>query len=119
MAQVKIKRVYEPASATDGYRILVDRLWPRGIRKEELPYDLWAKEAAPSTALRQWYHAQPRGRWPEFSRKYLGELESSAAAGELLARVKGQKTVTLLYASRNTTENHALVLQEFLEERIS
>jgi len=118
MAQVKIKRVYEPESAADGYRVLVDKLWPRGIRKEALHYDLWAKDIAPSTPLRQWYHAQEEDRWPEFRAKYLLELEKSAAAREFVDHVKGEKVVTLLYASKNAAENHALVLQEFLQERL-
>ncbi len=118
MARIKIKRVYEHAEAADGYRVLVDRLWPRGIRKEGLRYDLWAKEIAPSTPLRRWFHAQPGDRWPEFRRKYLEELAHSPATGDFLERINGQPTVTLLYASRNTAENHALVLQDFFEERI-
>lgn len=115
MTQVKIKRVYEPEEATDGYRVLVDKLWPRGVRKENLHYDLWAKEIAPSPALRQWYHEQPEERWTEFRTKYLRELEASGAMRDFLGQIRGEKSVTLLYASRNAMENHALVLRDFLE----
>jgi len=114
--QVLIKRVYEPASAGDGYRVLVDKLWPRGVRKEDLHYDLWAKDIAPSTLLRQWYHQQPEERWEQFRAKYIKELQDSAAVGQFIDAVKGQKVVTLLYASRNAAENHAIVLQEFLKK---
>ena len=114
--RVKIKRVYEPQSAGDGYRVLIDKLWPRGIRKENLHYDLWAKDIAPSTPLRQWYHGQPEERWLQFRTKYLAELQDSPAVGEFLDQVAGQKVVTLLYASRNAVENHALILKDFLEK---
>ncbi len=117
--QVKIKRVYDPAEEADGYRVLVDKLWPRGVRKEDFRYDLWAKEIAPSTPLRQWYHADPAGRWAEFRTKYLQELEHSAAVGRLLEQIGDRKTVTLLYASHNAAENHALILRDFLEGRPS
>ncbi len=116
MTQVNIKRVYEPASPGDGYRVLVDKLWPRGLRKEQLQFDLWAKQVAPSTALRQWYHQQPQQRWGQFRVKYMDELTHSPAAGEFLSGIKGKKAVTLLYAARNGQQNHALVLQEFLNQ---
>ena len=77
MTRIAIKRVYEPATDTDGLRVLVDKLWPRGIRKEALHYDLWAKEIAPSAPLRRWFHADPQGRWEEFRRRYLHELAAS------------------------------------------
>lgn len=79
MTRIAIKRVYEPATDTDGLRVLVDKLWPRGIRKEALHYDLWAKEIAPSAPLRRWFHADPQGRWEEFRRRYLHELAASPA----------------------------------------
>ncbi len=118
MARIKIKRVYDPTEAADGYRVLVDRLWPRGMSKESLHYDLWAKDIAPSPGLRQWYHQDEEGRWSEFRTGYLGELSASATIGDLIDRLKGQKTVTLLYASRNAAENHALILRDFLEKRM-
>ena len=118
MTQVKIKRVYESEEKTDGYRVLVDKLWPRGIKKENLHYDLWAKNITPSTPLRQWYHEDEEGRWEEFHKKYTTELENSSAVNDFINEVKGQKVVTLLYASKNAAENHALILQEFLEKKL-
>lgn len=115
MTQIRIKRVYEPAAPEDGCRVLVDKLWPRGVRKDALPYDSWAKDITPTAQLRAWYHADPADRWPEFRRKYTAELRDSPAVREFVRRIAGQDTVTLLYASRNAAENHALVLQEFLE----
>jgi len=118
MTQVKIKRVYEPDEKSDGYRVLVDRLWPRGIKKENLHYDLWAKEITPSPLLRQWYHQDEEGRWTEFRKKYTEELENSSAIKDFIDEIKGEKVVTLLYASKNAAENHALILQEFLENKL-
>lgn len=114
MTQILLKRVYEPAAPGDGYRILVDRLWPRGMRKEALAFDLWPKDAAPSNALRQWYHADPEGRWPEFRKKYAGELLNSPAFRDLFLRIADLPTVTLLYGAKNTAENHAMVLRQQL-----
>jgi len=118
MTQVKIKRVYEPEEKSDGYRVLVDKLWPRGIRKENLHYDLWAKNITPSTPLRQWYHQDEEGHWDEFRTKYIKELEDSPAVKDFIDEVKDQKVITLLYASKNAAENHALVLQDFLEHKL-
>ena len=74
MTRIRIKRVYDPAAPDDGCRVLVDKLWPRGVRKDALHYDVWAKEITPSPELRAWYHADPQTRWPEFRRRYLEEL---------------------------------------------
>lgn len=115
MTRVRIKRVYEAPAPEDGYRVLVDKLWPRGVRKDALHYDLWAKEITPSSELRAWYHADPQTRWPEFRRRYIKELHGSQAVQEFVHRIAGKDTVTLLYASKNAAENHALILQEFLE----
>ena len=106
MTRIAIKRVYEPATDTDGLRVLVDKLWPRGIRKEALHYDLWAKEIAPSAPLRRWFHADPQGRWEEFRRP---------AVRAFVARIEKEPRATLLYASKNAEENHARVLREYLE----
>lgn len=114
MTQIRIKRVYEPETAEDGYRVLVDKLWPRGMRKDALRFDLWAKWIAPGSQLRTWYHADPVGRWEEFRRRYTEELETSREVRDFVRQVAGKKTVTLLYASKNAAENHALVLQDFL-----
>ena len=116
MTQVKIKRVYLPPEPSDGFRVLVDKLWPRGIRKENLSYDLWAKDVTPSTPLRQWFHADPDARWTDFKKRYLQELETSPAARKFAERLEGEKVVTLLYASKSPTQNHALVVQQFLEK---
>jgi uncharacterized protein YeaO (DUF488 family) len=119
MPEIKIKRVYESEEKTDGYRVLVDNLYPRGIKKENLHYDLWDKDITPSTPLRQWYHQDESGHWDEFRRNYIKELEESPAARDFIDRIKDRKVVTLLYASKNAAENHALILREFLEDRLS
>lgn len=117
--EVRLKRVYDPESPGDGFRVLVDKLWPRGIRKEAVHYDLWAKRIAPSTSLRVWYHGDPAGRWAEFRRKYLDELGSSAAMQDFLDRIRTYPDVTLLYASKNRVENHAVILKEFIEKNLN
>lgn len=116
MTQIKIKRVYDPQHSDDGYRVLVDKLWPRGMRKENLHYDLWAKDIAPSTPLRQWYHNDPENDWGEFKQKYLQELKQTPAVRDFTDKIKSEKTVTLLYASKNTIENHASILQDYLHK---
>ncbi|MDR2963903.1 MAG: DUF488 family protein [Bacteroidales bacterium] len=116
MTTVHIKRVYEAQEPSDGYRVLVDKLYPRGIKKENLHYNLWAKDITPSTPLRVWYHENPKERWQEFRTRYMQELAQSPAVKEFLEKIKGQKTITLLFASKNATENHALILQEFLQQ---
>ena len=95
MTRIAIKRVYEPATDTDGLRVLVDKLWPRGIRKEALHYDLWAKEIAPSAPLRRWFHADPQGRWEEFRRRYLHELAASPAVRAFVARIEKEPRATV------------------------
>jgi len=114
---VRIKRVYDPPSPHDGARVLVDRLWPRGLTKEEAALDIWMKDIAPSDALRKWYHAHPV-QWPRFRERYLAELTSDAAHAALqqlydMAQRRGG--VTLLYASRSLEQNHALLLKQLLE----
>jgi uncharacterized protein YeaO (DUF488 family) len=118
MTDIKIKRVYEPEAPTDGYRVLADKLWPRGIRKENLHCDLWAKDIAPSTPLRQWYHQDMESRRQEFGRRYVEELKNSPAMKLFMDSIKDKKAVTLLYASKNAAENHALVLQNFLQNNL-
>lgn len=116
MCKIQIKRVYEPEEPSDGYRVLVDKLWPRGLKKECLHYDLWAKELAPSASLRKWFHADPQERWDGFCQRYTEELEHSPAVREFAEKTRGRKTVTLLYASRNTAANHALILRDYLAQ---
>ncbi|HEU4553881.1 MAG TPA: DUF488 domain-containing protein [Chitinophaga sp.] len=110
---IHVKRIYEPASKGDGYRILVDRLWPRGIKKEDAEIDQWMKEIAPSTDLRKWFH-EGKGTWEEFRKKYLAELKESGAVDELRANARKHKALTLLYASKDEEHNHALVLKDLL-----
>lgn len=113
--QIRLKRAYAPPEENDGLRILVDRLWPRGISKERLQLDGWEKTLAPSSALRKWFAHEP-DKWEEFRRFYLEELhEHREEARALIARA-GKSHVTLIYAARDERHNHALVLQEFLEK---
>ncbi len=114
---VVVKRVYEPASASDGVRVLVDRLWPRGLTKEDAAVKFWLRDLAPSNELRQWFHANPEG-WRMFRKRYLKELVSekaSAAVEKLHHLAEGKRQVTLLYASRMVEHNNATVLKELLE----
>jgi uncharacterized protein YeaO (DUF488 family) len=110
-----IKRVYEPASPDDGARVLVDRLWPRGLRKADAALTLWMKEIAPSPALRTWFDHRPE-RFAAFSRRYRSELVGNAALGELRRMGRGQK-VTLLYAAHDPKVNHAVVLLSVVRGR--
>ncbi len=113
---LRTKRIYERPARSDGRRILVDRLWPRGVSKSSASIDVWAKEIAPSHELRRWYQHDPQ-KWPEFRRRYFAELESKAGSlGELRASL-GEGTVTLVFSSRETKLNNATVLKEFLETR--
>jgi uncharacterized protein YeaO (DUF488 family) len=108
-----MKRVYEPAEASDGYRVLVDRLWPRGVRKERAQLDEWAKDAAPSPALRtEWHHN--RERFDEFAARYRDELDANPAATALLEAGRDHDRVTLLFGARDEQVNHAAVLLEWL-----
>jgi uncharacterized protein YeaO (DUF488 family) len=117
--EIKIKRVYDTPSSGDGYRVLVDKLWPRGMKKENLKYDVWEKNITPSTELRKWFHENPEEHWKEFSKKYADELKASPDAANFAAKIKGKKTVTLLYAAKDETKNHALVLRLFLLKTLS
>jgi uncharacterized protein YeaO (DUF488 family) len=114
---ITVKRVYESASPSDGSRVLVDRLWPRGLRKSEVAAKEWLRDLAPSNELRKWFHAHPE-RWALFRRRYLKELAAPEAEEDLkklyyLAHKKGK--LTLLYASKNETNNNATVLKELLD----
>lgn len=113
---VGVKRAYEPASSDDGMRVLVDRLWPRGVSKEQLAVDFWLKDAAPSDALRRWYGHKPR-RWESFAAKYRSELARRADLLRLLDELRRRGRVTLLYGARDTARNNAVVLRAVLEER--
>jgi len=108
---LQIKRIYELAAASDGYRALVDRLWPRGISKRRARLDDWLVELAPSSELRQWFHQAPR-RWPQFAKRYRAELRARRAQlAELRAHALRQR-VTLLHAARDASRNHAILLRD-------
>ena len=114
---VRLKRVYDPPSLQDGARILVDRLWPRGLTKEAAALDAWLKDVAPSNELRKWFHAHPP-QWSKFRQKYLAELTTGAAHAALqqlhdLARKR--RGLTLLFASKNLEQNNALVLKQLID----
>jgi uncharacterized protein YeaO (DUF488 family) len=116
---VALKRVYDPPARSDGTRILVDRLWPRGLTKEEAALDLWLRDIAPSNELRRWFHERPT-MWPQFRDKYLRELHDeppAAALKQLYETVAKAKLVTLLFASKNLEHNNATVLKELLDGR--
>ena len=116
MAEIKIKRIYQPAEDSDGFRILVDRLWPRGVRKEAIANGQWLKEIAPSTELRQWFHHnEAADRWTLFKHKYLTELKDNEAADILRDLAEKHGTITLLYSVPDEQHNHAVILKDFLE----
>ena len=114
MTQYQLKRAYEPAQPNDGFRVYIDRLWPQGLSHETFHYDLWDKDIAPSTDLREWFHADPQDRWPEFEKKYLEYLKNSAAFASLKNLLETKEKVTLLYSSRNEIQNNAVVVLKAL-----
>ena len=114
---IRVKRVYDPPAADDGARLLVERLWPRGMKKEALSMDGWPKDVAPSDALRRWFGHDP-AKWAEFRRRYMAELDDNRAAWEPILEAARQGTVTLLYSAHDTEHNNALVLKTYLEERL-
>lgn len=112
----RIKRIHEPADPADGYRVLVDRLWPRGVSKERAELGRWLKEIAPSTELRTWWHHDP-AEWPEFNARYRAELDQNPAVAELLDVLDSHPVVTLLYGARDPLLNQAAVLRDYLADR--
>ena len=113
---IKCKRIYEDYSKTDGFRILIDKLWPRGISKERAKIDLWIKEIAPSNDLRKWY-SQNSEKAKQFQKKYITEIkDNSDSLNEVKKTIKEQKTITLLYASKDSKPIHGIVLQKILKE---
>jgi uncharacterized protein YeaO (DUF488 family) len=110
---IKLKRVYDPPDRRDGKRVLVDRLWPRGITKEDAAVDLWLREIAPSNELRKWFGHDP-GRWQEFRKRYRTELEEKADLVHELSNAARKGTVTLLYSAKDTEHNNAVVLRELI-----
>jgi len=113
---IAVKRVYEPPAPNDGVRVLVDRLWPRGLSKSAARIDLWVRELAPSNELRRWY-AHDAKKWPEFKRRFSVELKTRADALKALALEARKQKVTLLFASREPRLNNAFALKPFLEAR--
>lgn len=114
--KVQVKRVYEPVAKSDGFRVLVDRLWPRGLSKKDAHIDLWLREVGPSTALRKWFNHDP-ARWTEFQRRYHAELREKRA---LLATIKKQAEtgpVTLLYSAKDEQHNQAVAIRNLLLKR--
>ena len=114
---VRLKRVYEKTGGHEGTRVLIDRVWPRGVRKSEAAIDLWLKEIAPSTELRKWFGHDPE-KWPDFKRRYFRELEQNAALVEKLSNMNQKGTVTLVFGAKNEKHNNAVALKEYLERRI-
>ena len=114
---LKTKRVYESAEVSDGVRFLVDRLWPRGIKKEKLEMKAWLKDVAPSPNLRKWFAHDP-AKWEEFQKRYRAELESNPEAWKPILEAVKQGDVTLLYSARDTEHNSAVLLKSFLEEQM-
>jgi len=112
----QVKRAYEPASPRDGTRVLVDRLWPRGISKEKLKLDAWAKDLAPSNELRKWFHHDV-DNWPEFEKRYFEELSKQPDKVDELRKQARRHTVTLVYGARDETHNNAVALKKYLERR--
>ena len=114
---IRLKRAYEEPASKDGLRILVERLWPRGVSKERAAIDLWLRELAPSTELRKWFHHAPE-KWDEFRQRYWAELKEK---GDLLALLKHRTSegpVTFVFAARDEQRNSAIALKEYLEERL-
>lgn len=115
---IQTRRVYAPALAGEGPRVLVDRLWPRGMKKEDAPFQLWIKDVAPSNTLRQWFGHAPE-RWPEFRKQYETELSANLSALQPLLDIARQGPLTLLYAAHDESHNNAVVLAEYLQHLLS
>ena len=112
---IKVKRVYDKPAKSDGHRVLVDRIWPRGLTKSELRIDEWLKEIAPSTGLRKWFKHDP-AKWNQFKKKYAAELKEHREEVGKLARRSRKQSVTLLFGAKDTAHNNALALKEDIEE---
>lgn len=110
---IKLKRIYEKPEKSDGYRILVDRLWPRGVSKEKAALDLWLKEIAPTGDLRKWFSHDPK-KWPEFQKRYIRELRDNHKAVSQLAAMTQKGTITLLYAAKDEEHNEAIIIKDFV-----
>ena len=115
---IQLKRVYDAPAREDGSRFLVERLWPRGIKKASLQLDSWLKDVAPSSELRQWFHHDPE-RWDEFRSRYFAELKQREDSWRPIAEASRKGTVTLLYSSHDTEHNNAVALKEFIDRQRS
>jgi uncharacterized protein YeaO (DUF488 family) len=113
---IKIKRIYDPPSDEDGYRVLVDQLWPRGLKKEEAQVDRWVKEIAPTTELRKWYNHDP-DKWPEFKRRYFAELDEHTEFINEFTKTIKERNVTFLFSSKELKLNNAVALKEYIEKK--
>lgn len=116
MLTLKLKRAYVASSPDDGFRVYIDRLWPRGLSHATFHYDMWDKEIAPSTELREWFHADPEERWSEFEQRYTAELEANPAFATLKEVISGHPVVTLLYSSHDEAHNNAVVVYNLLKK---
>jgi uncharacterized protein YeaO (DUF488 family) len=114
---IRLKRAYEPAASDDGVRVLVERLWPRGVTKTRLKLDRWSKDVAPSADLRKWYGHQPE-KWPEFRHRYFSELRANRAAWQPLLAAAKRGRVTFVYAAHDEARNGAVALKAFLDRRL-
>ena len=114
---IRIKRIYDPPAAEDGFRILVDRLWPRGLSKAKAKVELWPKEIAPSNALRKWYGHDPE-KWVEFKKRYRKEMEDKQEAFDSIVKKAKGETVTFLFSSKEEKLNNATALKEFVEKNL-
>ena len=117
MTHYNLKRAYEPESPADGFRVYIDRLWPQGLSHETFHYNLWDKDIAPSTELRQWFHADPQNRWEEFESRYEAELKGNPSFESLKKLLSTKPVVTLLYSSRDELHNNAVVVYNLLTSR--
>ncbi len=115
---IQTKRVYEPPARGDGARLLVERLWPRGLKKEQVDAEAWLKDVAPSAELRQWFGHDP-AKWREFKRKYFAELNKEPQAWEPILQAAQEGNVTLLYSARDTEHNNAAALKEYLDGQLA
>jgi uncharacterized protein YeaO (DUF488 family) len=115
---IRLKRAYEAANSDDGERFLVDRLWPRGVKKEDLHIEAWLRDVAPSTELRKWFGHDP-AKWDAFQRRYTSELESNRAAWQPILDAARHGTITLVYGAKDTEHNDAVVLKNFLNQKLS
>lgn len=114
---IQLKRAYDPVSPSDGYRVYIDRLWPRGLSHDTFHYDAWCKDLAPSAELREWFHHDPDARWDEFTRRYTAELTVNPAFASFKADIAGHPVVTLLFSSHDRDHNNAVVVEHVLGQR--